>query len=371
MKRKKARGPARTADELIALAQQHAERGELAEAEARFREALSIEPDHLGALSMLGLLLVDREDVDGAIDLLERARAAAPDFAPVQLSLGSAYAAAGHDQLAVAAMETAIKLDTSSTVPLERLAKHHITARRPREAIGLLRRILRREPSHEHARFLLAGLTGDSATIREAPRELVAELFDSYAGYFDQHLVEKLEYSVPKSLAKLVAAIAAPDGSWRVLDLGCGTGLAGVEIRAYARTLIGSDLSARMIAQARARAIYDELHVEDLDATLAREREADLIVASDVFLYLGALDSTIAGCASALRPGGLLAFSVENSADGDVVLQTTLRYKHSDEYIRRLATAQGLAVESAEPSILRVNEGQPVRGMLYVFRRTH
>jgi predicted TPR repeat methyltransferase len=365
MKRKKARG--RTPDELIARARQHAERGELADAEARFREALAIAPDHLGALSLLGLLLVDRGDVAGAIDLLERAREAAPGFAPIQLSLGSAYAAAGHDELAVAAMETAIKLDGSSTVPLERLAKHHITARRPREAIGLLRRILRRELDHEHARFLLAGLTGDGTLIREAPRELIAELFDTYAANFEQHLVEKLEYSVPTSLAKLVAAIATPDGSWRVLDLGCGTGLAGVELRGYARTLIGSDLSARMIARTRSRALYDELHVEDLDATLARENAVDLIVAADVFIYVGALDSTIAACAKALRPGGLLAFSIETGG-GDVVLETTLRYTHSDEYVRRLATANGLAIERAEPAVLRVNDGQPVHGMLYVLR---
>jgi predicted TPR repeat methyltransferase/Flp pilus assembly protein TadD len=390
MKRKKAR-PAHTVDELIAAAQQHAERGELADAEARYQEALAIAPEHFGVLTLLGLLLVEREHADGAIDVLERARDIAPDFAPVQLAIGSAYAAAGYDELAVVAMETAVKLDTTSTVPLERLAKHHITARRPREAIGVLRRILRRDPTHAHARFLLAGLTGedkapaatgpaatpdDSAPapttlVESPPAELIADLFDTYAPKFDQHLVEVLRYCVPKSLAALVATTAAPaERSWRVLDLGCGTGLAGVEVRAYARSLIGSDLSPRMIARARAREIYDELHVEDLTATLARVRDVDLIVAADVFIYVGALDATFAACATALRAGGLLAFSVERSASADVVLQKTLRYAHSDAYIRRLASAHGLAVERAEPAVLRVdNDEQPVHGVLYLLRR--
>ena len=356
------------ADELIALGQQHAERGELAAAEASYRKAIAAAPGHLGALCLLGLLLVEREDVDGAIDLLERARELAADFPPIQLALGTAYAAAGHDALAVAAMETAIKLDTSSTMPLERLAKHHIRSGRTREAIGLLRRIVRRDPAHAQAPFLLAGLTGDHTATRvdAPPTELIAELFDTYSTNFEQHLTERLHYTVPKDLVALVGAL--PDASRHVLDLGCGTGLAGVELRPYARTLVGSDLSPRMVARAAQRGIYDELHCEDLVATLARAREVDLIVAADVFIYVGALEATFAAGAAALRPGGTLAFSVEHAESEAFVLQPTLRYAHGDAYIRRLAAAHDLAVERAERSILRVDNGQPVHGALFVLR---
>ena len=369
MSRKKAK--ARTPDELLEAGQQHTARGDLAAAEASYREALALAPDHLGALSLLGMLLVEREDIDGAIDLLVRARELAPGFAPTHLALGSAYAAAGYDDLAVGAMETAIKLDTTSTVPLERLAKHHILARRPREAMGLLRRILRRDPAHAHARFLLAGLTGEAAaTVAPPPADYISDLFDMYAATFDQHLTQGLQYNAPAELAALIAATGATaDASWRVLDLGCGTGLAGVPFRPFARTLIGSDLSTRMIARARQRAIYDELHCEELIATLAREADVDLIVAADVFIYVGALDTTFAACAKALRPGGLLAFSVERSEGDDLVFQPTLRFAHSDSYVRGLASTHGLAVERAEPSIIRVDNGKPVHGMLYVLRR--
>src|ERR1043165_3181187 len=148
MKRKKAGRSRLTVDELVDAGRAHPEKGELAEAEARFREALAQDPEHLGVLTLLALLLVDLGNIDEAIDLLERAREQAPAFPPVQLALGSAYAAAGYDDLAVTAMETAVKLDSESTLPLERLARHHIDARRPREAIGLLRRILRRDPAN-------------------------------------------------------------------------------------------------------------------------------------------------------------------------------------------------------------------------------
>jgi predicted TPR repeat methyltransferase len=374
MKRKKGKA-SRSIDEIVEEARRHAERGELARAAALYREALAIAPDHVGVLTLLGLLLVDGGEVDEAIDVLEHAREIAPDFPPVQLSLGSAYAAAGHDALAVTAMETAIKLDTTTTLPLERLAKHHIAARRPREAIGLLRRILRRDPDHADTKFLLAGLTGertsDAHGVALPPPELIADLFDTYAPKFDQHLVEVLAYRVPKSLAAMLAGLGVTaDRSARVVDLGCGTGLAGVELREHARVLIGSDLSPRMIARARERGIYDELHVEDLGATLARERDVDLIIAADVFIYVGVLEATFAGCASALGAGGRLAFSVERSDTQDVVLQTSLRYSHSDAYIRGLASTHGFSVEKAESTVVRLDhENQPIDGVLYVLRR--
>jgi predicted TPR repeat methyltransferase len=374
MKRKKGKA-SRSIDEIVEEARRHAERGEPARAAALYREALAIAPDHVGVLTLLGLLLVDGGEVDEAIDVLEHAREIAPDFPPVQLSLGSAYAAAGHDALAVTAMETAIKLDTTTTLPLERLAKHHIAARRPREAIGLLRRILRRDPDHADTKFLLAGLTGertsDARGVALPPPELIADLFDTYAPKFDQHLVEVLAYRVPKSLAAMLAGLGVTaDRSARVVDLGCGTGLAGVELREHARVLIGSDLSPRMIARARERGIYDELHVEDLGATLARERDVDLIIAADVFIYVGVLEATFAGCASALRAGGRLAFSVERSDTQDVVLQTSLRYSHSDAYIRGLASTHGFSVEKAESTVVRLDhENQPIDGVLYVLRR--
>lgn len=372
MSKKKGRPAPRDVEALVTAAQQAAARGELAEAEARYREALASAPDHLGLLSLLGILLVERDDADAAIDLLERARAIAPDFAPVQLALGSAYAAAGHDDLAISAMDTAVKLDPSSTLPLERLAKHHIAMQRPREAVGALRRILRRDPGHAQARFLLAGLTNDVEAMRTLapPADWIADLFDTYAPRFDKHLVEGLQYSVPRSLAALVDAVASPGTrDWRVLDLGCGTGLAGVELRGAARELIGVDLSPQMIARARQRGIYDALHCEELTTTLARTRDVDLVVAADVFIYVGALEATFAGCAQALRSGGLLAFSVERHDGAGYVLQGTLRYAHADTYVRSLAEATGFTVERAEPAVLRVDNGQPAHGVLYVLRR--
>ena len=369
MKRKKAKVGL---EELLAAGQLHGERGELAEAEACYRKALAAAPGHPAVMTRLGLTLVDADNLPGAIELLEQAREIAPAFAPIQLALGVAYSAAGEDALAVAAMEVALELDKTSTIPLDRLAKHHLRNGRNREAIGYLRRVLRRDPNHAQARYLLAGLTGDKdpAVIARPPDALIGELFDAYAATFDEHLLGRLRYNVPAALAAVVAGCGvAADGSHVVLDLGCGTGLAGVELEPYARRMVGSDLSARMIVRAKQRDIYDELHAEDLIATLQRERDVDLVVAADVLIYIGELEPTFVACAAALRTGGLFAFSIELGKTEDIALLETLRYAHAPAYIERLAAAHGFAVERADEAVLRVDKDQPVHGVLYALRR--
>lgn len=358
-------------DELLEHGQRHGQRGELAQAESCYRHALAAAPDHPVPMTLLGLTLVDLGRLGAAIDVLEHARDVAPNFSPVQLALGSAYSAAGEDALAVTAMETALQLDSASAIPLERLAKHHLRNGRNQEAIGYLRRVLRRDPNHAQARYLLAGLSGDKTDmVDQPPPALIAELFDVYSTTFEEHLTDKLKYDVPAHLARLVAACGAnPDQSLEVLDLGCGTGLAGAVMRPYASRLIGSDLSPRMILRAKQRGIYDELHVEDLLATLGRAHNVDLVVAADVLIYVGALEATFAGCAAALRTGGLFAFSIERSQAGDFELLTTLRYAHAPAYIERLAAAHEFAIAHAEPSVLRMDNDRPIDGVLYVLRR--
>jgi predicted TPR repeat methyltransferase len=229
--------------------------------------------------------------------------------------------------------------------------------------------VLELEPAHDRARFLVASLTGGH--VDAAPADYVTELFDSYAPGFEAHLVDGLGYRAPAQLAELVAAAGAgdelPQRAWRVIDVGCGSGLGGAAFRAIARHLIGSDLSPRMIEIARRRGIYDELHVEDLTATLRRARaDADLIVAADVFIYVGALDDAFRAAAGALRPGGLLALSTERGDGDGFRLQPSSRYAHGDGYVRGLAQRHGFAVREARDTVLRTDHTGPVAGVLYL-----
>src|SRR6185295_448162 len=98
-----------------------------------------------------------------------------------------------------------------------------------------------------------------------APNQYVEKLFDDYAEKFESHLVQVLGYTIPQKLVDLVEQCANPQvGQWNILDLGCGTGLAGSGFARYARQLVGVDLSANMLARAKALNVYHRLEQSDL-----------------------------------------------------------------------------------------------------------
>lgn len=202
----------------------------------------------------------------------------------------------------------------------------------------------------------------------------VEALFDQYAPQFEQSLVERLGYRVPQMLDDLVNQEMAKlgiGGFARALDLGCGTGLMGRQLRAKVAFLEGLDVSAAMIAETARKGIYDRLHKAELVAALAtRHSDADLVTAADVFIYCGALPPVLAALVPALQPGGLLAFSLE-AHDGPepLFLRPSLRYAHGIEATREALVVAGLEILRFETATLRQDRGAPISGMLIVARR--
>jgi len=84
--------------------------------------------------------------------------------------------------------------------------------------------------------------------------DYVSRLFDYYAPTFEEHLTERLHYQGPEVLGRaLRQATEGAATNVDVIDLGCGTGLCGIEFRAIARRLIGIDLSQKMLDLAAKR----------------------------------------------------------------------------------------------------------------------
>jgi predicted TPR repeat methyltransferase len=130
--------------------------------------------------------------------------------------------------------------------------------------------------------------------------------------------------------------LAQPLRFQSLLDLGCGTGLAGAVFRPFAALLVGVDLSAAMIARAEAKGDYDRLVVGNLATFLtdeiANDTKYDLVFAADVFVYLNDLAPVLANVARVLKPRGIVAFTVETHSGADVALLPTLRFAHAEPY---------------------------------------
>jgi predicted TPR repeat methyltransferase len=206
----------------------------------------------------------------------------------------------------------------------------------------------------------------------------VRTLFDQYAPRFDDSLA-RLDYRGPDLLLAAVEAACRTEqrkmrfGS--VLDLGCGTGLAGVAFRPFVDWLVGVDLSEAMVGEARGKGAYDRLMAADVMTFLTDEAERQaqyhLILAADMLPYIGDAAPLAALVAKVLYPGGLFAFTTETHAGDTVVLGDKLRYAHGAAHVRAALAEAGLAILSLDPGSTRSEAGVPVPGLVATASRRY
>ena len=243
-------------------------------------------------------------------------------------------------------------------------------------ATNAYRQALALEPDDVFGARLKLALLGAEETPAQPPSRYVEGLFDDYADRFDTALVGKLGYSVPGKLAGLVAPFAPFRNT---VDLGCGTGLFGAEIRERTERLEGFDLSTNMLAKADAKGLYDQLGQSDLSlsaeasglfSTDLPKHRADLISAADVLMYLGSLETVFPLVQDLLAPAGLFAFSVEDADAGEgYVLLDSLRYAHSENFIRGLLARHGLDFLETQKTVIRMDAGKPINGILFLSKK--
>jgi predicted TPR repeat methyltransferase len=180
---------------------------------------------------------------------------------------------------------------------------------------------------------------------------------------------DDLEYKGPERLFDGIKAALGERSGLRVLDLGCGSGFAGVVLKSISARLIGIDLSPDMIELARKRAIYDVLEVAEITDWLDRTSEHfDLISCCDCLIYFGDLKRITAAAAKRLKPGGIFALTTESGPAFPFRITDTGRYEHHPEHIREAAAAAGLSVTHLEQAFLRLEYGAEVTGAYAVLR---
>lgn len=206
---------------------------------------------------------------------------------------------------------------------------------------------------------------------RRAPARYVRALFDEYADRYDRHLLYDLHYAAPNLVRTIVGDRLDGRPEAVVADLGCGTGLCGPLFRRVADRLVGVDLSPRMLQEARRREVYDELLEADLVAFLDERRDAfDLLIAADVLVYVGDLRPFLRAAAEALRPGGLMALTLEEGSGDGFELRASGRFTHGRGYLERVVGDCGLRLEAVRQAPIRREAGLPVAGLVALVARS-
>jgi predicted TPR repeat methyltransferase len=344
--------------------------GKLSEAIDRYRCALCLQPDYADAHNNLGNALMDIGRLDEAIACYRRAAELKPDFAEPHINLGTAFMNQGNRQEALASCRRALELNADSAEAHNNLGLLLHREGNFAEAAVHYAAVLRVRPGDSVALHMVAALTGSSAPPHALP-DYVTSLFDGYAGNFDEHLLNTLHYRGPQLLREALKDVVKL-GGLDILDLGCGTGLCGTVFREWARQLVGVDLSGRMLTRARQRAIYDQLIHGDLLIPLAGDRTFDLVVASDVFDYVGDLAAVFTATARAIRPGGHLAFWVEIAPglEQGFKLLPSGRFAHSSAYLRDLANRNGFIEIGTTGAVARTDRLGDIQCLVVVLQAT-
>lgn len=280
-----------------------------------------------------------RGDHEQALDLLRQAAEIAPDWPVIPFTIGKIYVDLGQRQEALEAYKQTLALD----------------------------------PEDHQGALLEMQLLGHHVIERAMPRAFVETLFDQYAARFDEHLVERLNYVVPGLIYEAYGRAHPHHMAQRVLDIGCGTGLAGEYFARQAQWLEGVDLSSGMLEAAQTKGIYHRLTHADLQTHLDQSTDIfDVIVAADVFIYLGSMASVFSSAKARLAPGGVLIFSLQKQEDdqgGDFTLDETHRFSHNKAYIEREIAAAGLSLIACDAVILRKDRDVDVQGFIFVCGR--
>ncbi|MCU6499687.1 tetratricopeptide repeat protein [Rugamonas sp. A1-17] len=356
-------------------AEAHCNRAIVLQDQARYLEALGAAEDALNLQSRnadawfaRGNALHCLRMLPEAVESYDRAIHLRPQWAEAYNSQGAAMHRLGIFDAALDSYDQALALKPDYALAHYARGNTLRSMGRNDEAIAAYRAALAHGDNPETIAFALASV-GAGETPAALPAEYVRSLFDQYANHFDQHLVEVLDYRTPSYLDSLIRRTIGADQP-DTLDLGCGTGLCGPYLKAYAGKLAGVDLSRQMLDKAAERKLYDSLACDDLTAYLDTQRDAwDLAVAADVFVYIGDLAPVFAGVHRALRDGGHFCFTVEAGEGADYALRPSNRYAHTQAYLERLAAETGFQLKAAEALTARQENGAPIAALALMLQK--
>ncbi len=392
----------RSLDAVVRLAAIRHDRGDLDEAARMYEEVLDVDPDNADALQLLGMLRARQGQHVVADGLLARAVRRRRRADTLQ-SLGEVSFARGRYTRAVECFAAAARLHPEDPEPIRNLGHSWFAQDRFLEAAAAYRQLLsmlptdangwsalgfalihlkmqeeaarafglalRFDPADDESRHMQAALSGQRPS--RAPDAYVRSLFDHYADRYDRHLEARLAYRVPTMFREMLrdSGLEA-DGTLRVADLGCGTGMTGEAVADLAGRMVGIDLSPRMLDHCRRRPCYTELVEGAAEPWLAETPDRfDLVLAGDVLIYIGDLRPVFAGVHRVLEPGGLFAFSTETTEVPGYELRTSGRFAHCLTAVDELLAQANLQLVARRPAIIRVERDKPLDGHLTLARR--
>ena len=343
------------------------ELGQLDSAVECYEKAITTQPDYAEAHNNLGLAFYELDQVDAAVESYKKALAIKPDYAEVNYNLGNALNDLGQLDDAVKSYEKALAIKPDYAEAHNNLGNVLKDLGQLDDAVKSYERALAIKPDYLVPQHMINALTGNTST--EPPKEYVKNLFDDYAEGFDDSLIKQLGYKLPFLMKELILKLDPLRNKFeKVIDLGCGTGLTGIELRDISNNLTGIDISSNMVAKTRELYVYDCLIEGDVVDILSSSKEKyDLFIALDVFIYIGELTKMFKTVRQCCNKNALFIFSIEAQEEDGYSLLKSARYSHSESYILKTASVAFKVIYSQEVNLRKEKEGW-IKGKIFIMQ---
>lgn len=347
-----------------------ADHGDFAGAAAEFESAIALVPDNPLYWNNLGAVQDRCGRTAEAHRSFQEAIAIDPFFGDALINLANLLDREGRQVEAAEYHCRAFVLAPTHGKPKSMLGIAYYKLGRLAEAAEIYREWMLEEPDNPIPKYHYSACSKEAVPSR-ASNDYVEKHFDSFAPDFDSNL-RNLSYRGPDMIAKALRNAASRNSALSVLDAGCGTGFCGPTLAPYAGRLIGVDLSSAMLEVAKKRGMYHELVKCEITDYLVKHPDCfDLVAAVDTLIYFGDLKELLSAGYTALRPGGLFVFTVEEekAANETYRLNPHGRYSHGKDHLAALLAQSGFEILAMDPDVIRVEFGMPVDGLTVTARR--
>ena len=364
-----------------------------------YDKILNIDPTHPECLNKIGLIYLEQDNIDKGIEFLNKALSISSEITDIHHNLACCYLHKKEYQTALSHWITHLKsnkdIDTYYNIGV-----CYLYLGRYNDCTDYLFHVIKRDPKHYEslinlgAAFLQKGHI-DSACdyyqraqsikptpsvqyilnalekkqeVSSVPPEYVTDLFNNYAFHYDNHLVDVLDYQVPKRLRSILPALLnLSPNSLDCLDLGCGTGLAAEAIFPFKKHLTGIDLSPNMIEQANKKDIYDRLICQDILLPISEYlNQIDLVLTADTLPYFGDLNPIFSLVRTYLKPESHWIFTIETTHKDSHILNQSARFSHNPNTIKHLSESHDFVIFHSENIQLRTQQNQYIEGMVFI-----
>ena len=175
--------------------------------------------------------------------------------------------------------------------------------------------------------------------------------YDEWAQTYDSDLVDDLGYVAFREAGDIFMEFV-PDRSTRILDVACGTGLAGAYLQQHGyKNVDGADLSMNMMAIANQRELYRSTWQHDFTKPASLEKPYDALLCIGMFSYAVPMITDMHNVVRCARPGATCVITVNGAAWRDLDLEPEVykeaaRHDFTVEQIRQAGYIENQGIDS-------------------------